>query len=118
MTKKDIPLLIEGLRRISNDFTELADELEGKTSKKDTETEAAPAEIATVQDPVEETAPTEPETPAYTMQDVRKILADKSRKGYTDKVKAILAARGAEKLSTLSDSEYASVVKEAEALDG
>lgn len=52
------------------------------------------------------------------MSDVRKILADKSRKGYTDKVKAILTAHGAEKLCALPESEYAAVVKEAEALDG
>lgn len=118
MTKKDIPLLIEGLRRISNDFTELADELEGKTSKKDTETEAAPAEIATVQEPVETAASMEPETPSYTFADVRKILADKSRKGYTDKVKAIITAHQAERLSDIPKSEYAAVVAEAEALDG
>lgn len=52
------------------------------------------------------------------MQDVRKILADKSRKGYTDKVKQILTDHGASKLSELAESEYAAVVKEAEALDG
>lgn len=126
--KKDIFLLIEGFRRISDDFTALADVLEGKSSNEETEQASAPvkeaaaneapASEAVTEKPVEEATPTEPESPAYTLQDVRKILADQSRKGYTDKVKAILEAHGAEKLSSLPESEYATVVKEAEALDG
>jgi hypothetical protein len=129
--KKDMALLIEGLRRISSDFTALADELEGKPSVNEevkpaitaATTEGSTPEEASEQEtaqeaPVTEEAPAESETPAYTMQDVRKILADKSRKGYTDKVKQILSNHGASKLSELAESEYAAVVKEAEALDG
>ena len=129
--KKDMALLIEGLRRISSDFTAIADELEGKPSineevKPNITAEASKGsspEEASELDPAQETpvtteAPAESETPAYTMQDVRKILADKSRKGYTDKVKQILTDHGASKLSELAESEYAAVVKEAEALDG
>lgn len=126
--KKDISLLIEGFRRISEDFTTLADVLDGKASNEETEqasapvkeavSNEAPAPEAVTEKPVEEATSAEPESPAYTLQDVRKILADKSRKGYTDRVKAILTAHGAEKLSALPESEYAAVVKEAEALDG
>lgn len=126
--KKDISLLIEGFRRISEDFTALADVLEGKASNEETEQASAtvkeavaneaPAPEEVTEKPVEEATPAEPESPAYTLQDVRKILADKSRKGYTDKVKQILTDHGASKLSELAESEYAAVVKEAEALDG
>lgn len=129
--KKDMALLIEGLRRIGSDFTALADELEGKPSVNDEvkpaiaaeTTEESISEEAPEQEPVQDVpttkeAPTEPTAPVYAMSDVRKVLADKSRKGYTDKVKAILEAHGAEKLSALPESEYAAVVKEAEALDG
>ena len=90
--KKDMALLIEGLRRISSDFNALADELEGKPSINEevkpaitVETsEGSTPEKASEQDlaqeaPVTEESPAESETPAYTMQDVRKILADKSR---------------------------------------
>ena len=129
--KKDMALLIEGLRRISSDFNALADELEGKpsineevkpaitveTSEGSTPDKASEQDLAQ-EAPVTEESPAESETPAYTMQDVRKILADKSRKGYTDKVKQILTDHGASKLSELAESEYAAVVKEAEALDG
>jgi hypothetical protein len=129
--KKDMALLIEGLRRISSDFTALADELEGKPSVNEEEkpavtaetTEASTPEAAPEQEPVQEApdkkeAPAEPAAPALEMSDVRKILADQSRKGYTDKVKQILSNHGASKLSELAESEYAAVVKEAEALDG
>ena len=126
--KKDISLLIEGLRRISEDFTALADVLEGKASNEESEQASAPvkeavakevpASEAVTEKPVEEATSAEPAAPIYAMSDVRKILADKSRKGYTDKVKAILEAHGAEKLSALPESEYTAVVKEAEALDG
>lgn len=126
--KKDISLLIEGLRRISDEFTALADILEGKSSNEETEQTSAPVKEAVANEApsseaitektVEEAAPAEPDSATYTLQDVRKILADKSRKGYTDKVKAILEAHGAEKLSALPESEYAAVVKEAEVLDG
>lgn len=129
--KKDMALLIEGLRRIGSDFTALADELEDKPSINDEVKPAIAAETtkesiseeAPKQEPVQDVpttkeAPTEPAAPVYEMSDVRKILADKSRKGYTDKVKAILEAHGVKKLSALPESEYAAVVKEAEALDG
>ena len=125
--KKDIPLLIEGLRRISADVTALADALEGKPSTEDAEPsapevpaeETAPAKTETpTPEPVEAAAPMEPEAPAYTFTDVREILADKSRKGYTDKVKATITAHGADRLSDIPESEYAAVVAEAEALDG
>jgi hypothetical protein len=153
--KKEIPLLIEGLRRISANVTALADALEGTPSTKDNpaETESAkdadseasaleapapavpdtasaeqhfeeiPAPVREA-DPTEQAAPAEtinaaePETLAYTFADVRKILADKSRKGYTDKVKAIITAHGADRLSDIPESDYAAVVAEAEALDG
>lgn len=153
--KKEIPLLIEGLRRISADVTALADVLEGAPSTKDNPVETEPAKDAVseasapethapaVPDtasaeqyfeeipapvreaestesaaPAETTNAAEPEAPVYTFADVRKILADKSRKGYTDKVKAIITAHQAERLSDIPESEYAAVVAEAEALDG
>lgn len=165
----NLPRLIEGLRRISEGVTALADALEGSDAKAPaivsaaaTEKPAAaipaPAETPAAgqqepeQDPLQTmvqtmaqgmaqdmtpttaqsaneapAAPVSAKAPApapakeaasYTMQDVRKILADKSREGYTDRVKAILEAHGANKLSALPESEYAAVVREAEALDG
>lgn len=51
--KKDMALLVEGLRRISSDFTALADELEGKSSVNNEVKPAITAEMT------EEAAPKE-----------------------------------------------------------
>ena len=51
-----------------------------------------------------------------TLTDVRAVLAEKSRSGFKDNVKMLLQKHGAEKLSELAESEYAAVLKEAQAL--
>ena len=56
------------------------------------------------------------EEPALTLVDVRKVLTAKSRDGKTAEVKALLKSHGAEKLSEVKPSDYAALIKEAEAL--
>ena len=51
-----------------------------------------------------------------TFTDVRTILADKAGKGFADEVKALIKKHNASKLSEIPESEYADVVKEAEAI--
>ena len=51
-----------------------------------------------------------------TLEDVRKVLAEKSRAGFTDAVKAIITKHGAEKLSDIDPSKYESVLSDAEVL--
>jgi hypothetical protein len=57
-----------------------------------------------------------PEEKKYSKEDVRGILSGKSASGYGKEVKALLAKYGADKLSTLSQGDYASVVAEAEVI--
>ena len=61
------------------------------------------------------TVPTAPK-PAITLEQVRAVLADKSRHGYTSEVKALLHRHGADKLSEIVSSEYETLRAEAEAL--
>ena len=56
------------------------------------------------------------EEPAVTLTDVRAVLAEKSRNGFKEEVKLLLQKHGAEKLSGLAESEFAAVMKEAQAL--
>ena len=56
------------------------------------------------------------EQKAITLEDVRKVLAEKSRVGFTNEVKAIITAHGSDKLSDISPAEYESVLKEAEVI--
>lgn len=57
----------------------------------------------------------EPEK-ALALEDVRAVLAEKSRDGYTADVKALLLKHGADRLSGIDPAEYPALVKEAEVL--
>lgn len=109
MKKKDIMVLIDGLKKLSADIDDIVSALEA------TETPAKKQEA-----PAEEPAPLpQKETPVRTLtfEEVRGILADKSRSGYRAEVKAILTAHGVGKLSEIKDpAELAAVAAEAEVI--
>ena len=61
----------------------------------------------------------EPQTepvPVFTREDVRAILAEKSSRGFTARVRELLKAHGADRLSGIDPAEYPALVKEAEAI--
>ena len=63
----------------------------------------------------------EPEAPAdeektYTLEDVRAVLAEKSRAGHTEEVKALITKYGAERLSAVDPSNYAALMADAEGI--
>ncbi len=64
----------------------------------------------------EEPKPEVPEEKALTLEDVRAVCADKSRKGFTVDVKAILTKHGADKLSDVNPAEYKTLLAEVEVL--
>ena len=97
MTKQDKKVLIDGLKKLSADIADLAAQLEG-------------AEVQQQDVPAEE-------PPAYTYEQVRAILAEKSRTGFRAEVKAILTAHGVKQLSDVKDpSEFAAIVADAEGI--
>lgn len=57
-----------------------------------------------------------PEQSAISLVQVRSVLAEKSRLGYTEQVKVLLQKHGGEKLSELDPREYPAIIKEAEVL--
>lgn len=74
-----------------------------------------PTEISVPEQP--EPPKAQPEaSPAITTEQVRAVLADKSRAGKTAEVKALLTKHGADKLTDVSPGEYAALLAEAEAL--
>ena len=98
MKKNDIKVLIEGLRKLSRDVAEIADLLAGDQKPEPEPVEEAPAKV-------------------YSKEEVRAILADKSRAGYRAEVKALLTAHGAKQLSDITDPEdLAKLVAEAEVI--
>ena len=53
------------------------------------------------------------DTQAVSISEIRAVLAEKSRSGFTDSVKALLQKHGASKLSGVSPEEYAVLLEEA-----
>ena len=128
MKKKELTVLIEGLRKLSAVAAEIAASLAGGETP--VNRSAVPADISeqTAEDAVpgnENTAESEssapesaPEPPAmvYTFEEVRGILADKARAGFREEVKALLTSHGVKQLSEISDpAVLASLVTESEA---
>lgn len=58
----------------------------------------------------------EPEKKPLTLEEVRAVLAEKSRSGHTEEVRDLLAKHGADKLSEIDPAEYAALLAEAEVL--
>ena len=56
------------------------------------------------------------EEKTYEIEDVRKILADKSRLGHTAKIRKLLEKYGAKKLSEIEPSNYKDLVADVEKL--
>ena len=130
MKKKELAVLIDGLRRLSALTAEIADSLAGKEAPVNNPTADVIEPEAEV--PQVETE-TQPETPAetvsdvsteevppakvYSFEEVRGILADKARAGFREEIKALLNAHGAKQLSEITDpAVLATLVAEAEAL--
>lgn len=63
----------------------------------------------------EETPAPKPE-PALKLEDVRAVLADKSRAGHTAEIRQLLQKYSANKLSEIDPANYKSLLKDAEVL--
>ena len=130
MKKKEVAVLIDGLRRLSALTAEIADSLAGKEAPvnnptadvTEPEAEVPQAETETqLEQPAETVSDvsTEEVPPAkvYSFEEVRGILADKARAGFREEIKALLNSHGAKQLSEITDpAVLATLVAEAEAL--
>lgn len=54
------------------------------------------------------------DTPAYTFEELRKAFATKNHAGFTVEVKALIGKYGANRLSEINESDYATIMKELE----
>lgn len=88
------------------------------------EAQETPAEKPKDKAKATKTAPAkEPETPSelekqLTLADVRAVLAEKSRAGFTEEVKALIAKHGVDRLSEVPESEYVALLADAEKIGG
>ena len=61
-------------------------------------------------------APATPAKSALTLEEVRAVLADKSRTGHTAEIRELLKKYGASKLSLVDPKHYEDLLREAEVL--
>ena len=60
--------------------------------------------------------PAAPTKPALTLEQVRAVLADKSRNGFTAQIRSLLQKYGAAKLSGIDPANYEALLAEVEVL--
>lgn len=100
----DMAATIEELRNAAAAITDVANWLTEMFST-----------TATV-DESQESESVSPAVPQLTLEQVRAVLADKSRMGFTAEIRALLQKYGAAKLSGIAPTNYKALVAEAEVL--
>ena len=93
---------IDELRRCGDALIGVADSLRELFGGNNTEVEPQPT--------------VEAAKPELTLEQVRAVLAEKSRGGYTAQVRELLVKHGAAKLSDIDPAEYPALLAEAEVL--
>lgn len=110
--------VIEDVRSLGDSLQALADAMAGdepkEEPKKKTRTKAEPKPKAQEQEPAP--AEVEPEKKPLTLEEVRMVLAEKSRAGYTAEVRSLITQHGADRLSDVDPAEYEALLSEAEVL--
>lgn len=66
--------------------------------------------------PIPELPKQEPVSHKFTLEEVRKVAADKSRQGFTEEVRNLIHRYGAEKLSGLDAAKYEAFLKDLEVM--
>lgn len=107
----DLRSLADSLQTVADAMTqkepaEVPAENAGKKTKKADTKKAAP----------EEAPSPAPEEKPLTLEEVRAVLAEKSRAGHTAEVKALLTKHGADKLSDIDPAKYPALLADAEVL--
>lgn len=85
------------------------------TATKEVEEKGRP-KAAAKKNTAKKTPKAEPEEKPLTLEEVRAVLAEKSRAGHTAEVKELLNKHGADKLSEIDPAEYPALLAEAEVL--
>ena len=111
--------VVSDLRSLADSLQAVADAVaQGGQEQPDQTTEERPA-----QEPEKKTAAKKEETPVekpkskpLSLEQVRAVLAEKSRAGHTAEVKALLLKHGADKLSDIDPAEYPALLADEEVL--
>lgn len=101
--------VITDIRALADSLQALVDAMSVKEAEEKPVVKATKQKKIAAKETVGEIAPP-------TLEEVRAVLADKSRKGHTAEVKALLNKHGADKLSDIDPAEYTALLADAEVL--
>ena len=98
----ELDLCVSELRNAAQSLNSVADSLTSLFSGSQPRTSVQPE--------------SKPTSKPLTLEDVRAVLAEKSRNGHTAKIRELLEKHGAAKLSEIDPQKYAALLAEAEVL--
>ena len=98
----ELDLCVSELRRVAQSLNTVADSLTSLFSGSQPRTSVQPE--------------SKPTSKPITLEDVRAVLAEKSRNGHTAKIRELLEKHGAAKLSEIDPQKYSALLAEAEVL--
>ena len=98
----ELDLCVSELRSVAQSLNTVADSLTSLFSGSQPRTSVQPE--------------SKPTSKPLTLEDVRAVLAEKSRNGHTAKIRKLLEKHGAAKLSEIDPKKYAALLAEAEVL--
>lgn len=101
-TEDEVKAADEGKERSKKDDVKAADEGKDNEGKSVTKGKAAGEKTVKAEKP--------------TLKDVRSLMVEKSRKGFTEEVRALLRKYGADRLSDVDPSDYPLLMADAEVL--
>lgn len=108
----DVADSMEALVRCIRDCGASLMENAGTVQEKADPPKKAPKEKASKEEAVSEEEPAK----EWTLEEVRMILADKSRAGYTEEVRTLISKYGADRLSDIKPTDFAALMAEAEVI--
>ena len=98
----ELDLCVSELRSVAQSLNTVADSLTSLFSGSQPRTSVQPE--------------SKPTSKPLTLEEVRAVLAEKSRNGHTAKIRELLEKHGAAKLSEIDPKKYAALLAEAEVL--
>ena len=110
----DLRSLADSLQAVADAVVDSGAAEAGKPDAKETEKAGKAGKAAKKEE--KPAAKQEPEERPLTLEEVRAVLAEKSRAGHTAEVRELLNKHGADKLSGIDPAEYAALLAEAEVL--
>ena len=109
----DLRSLADSLQAVADAVAENDSSAEMTTKESE---EKGRMKAAAKKNTAKKTVKAEPEEKPLTLEEVRAVLAEKSRAGHTAEVKELLNKHGADKLSEIDPSEYPALLADAEVL--